>query len=102
MAEVKAVPTGSRPLDGIVVLDLTIALAGPYATFILGQLGARVIKVENPDGPDPCRNNPPYLGRSGVALGRQHVDDVSVSALNRLRGKEAVTLNLKRPGAREV
>ena len=95
-------PTGSRPLEGIVVLDLTIALAGPYATLILAQLGARVIKVENPEAPDPCRSNPPYLGRSGVALGRRHVDDVSVSALNRLRGKQAVTLNLKRPGAREV
>jgi crotonobetainyl-CoA:carnitine CoA-transferase CaiB-like acyl-CoA transferase len=96
------VPTGSRPLDGIVVLDLTIALAGPYATFLLAQLGARVIKVENPEGPDPCRSNPPYLGRSGVTLGRRHVDDVSVSALNRLRGKEAVTLNLKRQGSQEV
>jgi CoA:oxalate CoA-transferase len=102
LAEEKAVPNGSRPLDGIVVLDLTIALAGPYATFLLAQLGARVIKVENPEGPDPCRSNPPYLGRKGVTLGRQHVDDVSVSALNRLRGKEAVTLNLKRPGGREV
>jgi crotonobetainyl-CoA:carnitine CoA-transferase CaiB-like acyl-CoA transferase len=93
---------GNRPLDGTVVLDLTIALAGPYATFLLAALGARVIKVENPEGPDPCRSNAPYVGRAGVALGRQHADDVSVSALNRLRGKEAVTLNLKRPGAGDV
>ena len=90
------------PLAGLTVLDLTLALAGPFATFLLAGLGARVIKIENPESPDPCRQNPPYLGRDGVSLGRTQPDDVSVSALNRLRGKYAVTLNLKRPGAREV
>lgn len=90
------------PLAGLTVLDLTLALAGPFATFILAGLGARVIKIENPESPDPCRQNPPYLGRDGVALGRTSPDDVSVSALNRLRGKYGVTLNLKRPGARDV
>jgi len=84
------------------VLDLTLALAGPFATFLLAGLGARVIKIENPESPDPCRQNPPYLGRDGVSLGRTHADDVSVSALSRLRGKYGVTLNLKQPGAREV
>ena len=92
----------SRPLDGLIVVDLTIALAGPYATFLLAGLGARVIKVENPVASDPCRSNAPYLGRSGVSLTRMDDDDISVSALNRLRGKQAVTLNLKRPGASEV
>lgn len=90
------------PLAGLTVLDLTLALAGPFATFLLAGLGARVIKIENPHSPDPCRQNPPYLGRSGVSLGRTHPDDVSVSALNRLRGKYGVTLNLKQPGARDV
>jgi len=84
------------------VLDLTLALAGPFATFLLAGLGARVIKIENPESPDPCRQNPPYLGRDGVSLGRTRPDDVSVSALNRLRGKYGVTLNLKQPGARDV
>ena len=90
------------PLAGLTVLDLTLALAGPFATFLLAGLGARVIKIEHPASPDPCRQNPPYLGRSGVSLGRRHPDDVSVSALNRLRGKYSVTLDLKQPRAREI
>jgi len=90
------------PLAGVTVLDLTLALAGPFATFLLAGLGARVIKIEHPEAPDPCRQNPPYLGAHGVSLRPTGPDDVSVSALNRLRGKYAVTLDLKRPGAREV
>jgi CoA:oxalate CoA-transferase len=92
----------SSPLGGLTVLDLTHALAGPFASFLLAGLGARVIKIENPDAPDPCRQNPPYLGQDGVSLTRRNDDDVSVSALNRLRGKYAVTLNLKHPQARDV
>jgi CoA:oxalate CoA-transferase len=92
----------SGPLAGLTVLDLTLALAGPFASFLLAGLGARVIKIENPDAPDPCRQNPPYLGPDGVSLGRRSPDDVSVSALNRLRGKYGVTLNLKTAQGREV
>ena len=95
-------PIAGAPLAGLTVLDLTLALAGPFATFLLAGLGARVIKIEHPDSPDPCRQNPPYLGPNGVSLGPTSVDDVSVSALNRLRGKYGVTLNLKRPRGREV
>lgn len=90
------------PLAGLTVLDLTLALAGPFATFLLAGLGARVIKIENPAAPDPCRQNPPYLGRDGASLRPTRPGDVSVSALNRLRGKYAVTLNLKHPEARGV
>jgi crotonobetainyl-CoA:carnitine CoA-transferase CaiB-like acyl-CoA transferase len=90
------------PLAGLTVLDLTLALAGPFATFLLAALGARVIKIENPEAPDHCRENAPFLGRHGVSLGRTAPEDVSAAALNRLRGKYAVTLNLKQPGAREV
>ena len=92
----------SSPLAGLTVVDLTHALAGPFASFLLAGLGARVIKVENPDAPDPCRQNPPYLGPDGVTLCRKGEHDVSVSALNRLRGKYGITLNLKQPQAREV
>jgi len=90
------------PLAGLTVLDLTLALAGPFATFLLASLGARVIKIENPASPDHCRENAPFIGRNGVSLGRSAPDDVSVAALNRLRGKYAVTLNLKQPGSRDV
>ncbi|MEO8097910.1 MAG: CoA transferase [Acidobacteriota bacterium] len=94
--------TNSPPLEGITVLDLTTALAGPYATFLLAGLGARVIKIENPAGPDTCRTNAPYLGPEGPHLTRQHPDDISVSAINRLRNKRAVTLNMKHPEARAI
>src|SRR5690348_1034955 len=90
------------PLAGLTVLDLTLALAGPFATFLLAGLGARVIKIENPEAPDPCRQNPPFIGRNGVSLRPTRPDDISVSALNRLRGKYAVTLNLKHPDAHGV
>jgi hypothetical protein len=51
-----------KPLEGIIVVDLTQALAGPYGTFLLGALGARVVKVERPDGGDRVRSHPPYAG----------------------------------------
>jgi crotonobetainyl-CoA:carnitine CoA-transferase CaiB-like acyl-CoA transferase len=95
-------PIPGKPLDGITVLDLTVALAGPFATLILAGLGAKVIKVENPAGGDSCRSNAPYLGADGPKLVRECEDDISVSALNRLRNKLGVTLNLKHPDARAV
>jgi CoA:oxalate CoA-transferase len=91
-----------RPLDGITVVDLTIALAGPYATLLLAGLGARVIKVENPDGGDRVRNNAPYFGRDGLSMRRRHEDDMSVGTMERSRGKQSITLNLKDPAGREV
>lgn len=93
----------NTPLEDLTVLDLTTALAGPFATLLLAGLGARVIKIENPvGGGDSCRSNAPYLGSEGGTLARRHDDDISVSALNRLRNKLGVTLNLKHPEGREV
>jgi len=94
--------TRVRPLEDVTVLDLTTALAGPFGTLLLAGLGARVIKIENPLSVDSCRENPPYLGKDGATLVRRHPDDVSVSAINRLRNKQAITLNLKHPKARDV
>jgi CoA:oxalate CoA-transferase len=91
-----------RPLEDVTVLDLTMALAGPFATLLLAGLGARVIKIENPLSVDSCRENAPYLGRNGATLVRQHADDVSVSAINRLRNKQAITLNLKNPQSQAI
>ncbi len=91
-----------KPLEGITVLDVTTALAGPFATLLLAGLGARVIKIENPASGDTCRQNAPYLGKDGAKLVRDSEDDLSVSVLNRLRNKEAITLNLKHPRGREI
>lgn len=79
------------PLEDLLVIDLTRALAGPYCTMMLGDLGARVIKIETPDGGDDTRGwGPPFInGESSYFLG-----------IN--RNKESLTLNLKQPDAREV
>jgi CoA:oxalate CoA-transferase len=95
--------SAARPLDGMVVIDLTNALAGPYATLLLAGLGARVVKVENPHrGGDPARNNSPYVTGDGLAVRRSAPEDMSVSMLVRGRGKESVTLDLRDPRGREV
>lgn len=95
--------TETAPLAGKTVIDLTTALAGPYATLLLAGLGARVIKVENPTrGGDSSRNNSPYVTADGISLGRTADEDMSVSMMLRGRGKESITLNLKHPGSRQV
>ena len=72
------------PLDGIVVVDLSRALAGPHAAMMLGDLGARVIKVENPDGGDDSRGwGPPF------------VEGESTYFFSCNRNKESVTADLK-------
>ena len=48
------------PLEGVVVLDVTRVVAGPYSAMILADLGATVIKIENPNDPDYTRNFPPF------------------------------------------
>jgi CoA:oxalate CoA-transferase len=97
---------GSRarpgPLAGVRVVDLTWALSGPFCTLLLAGLGADVVKVENPAGPDSSRGNAPFLGRDGLSLRQHHEDDMSLGHIVRSRGKRAVTLNLKHPDARAV
>jgi len=87
----------------MVVIDLTNALAGPYATLLLAGLGARVVKVENPGrGGDPARNNSPYVTGDGLSVRRQAPEDMSVSMLVRGRNKESVTLDLRDDRGRAV
>ena len=84
------------PLAGIVAIDLTRALAGPHAGMILGDLGARVIKVEVPAGGDDSRHwGPPFVGPEGA--------QESTYFLSCNRNKESVTLDLKSAeGARQL
>lgn len=90
------------PLSDLTVIDLTAALAGPYATLLLAGLGARVIKVEPPGHGETARSNAPYAGRDGISLTRRHDDDMSMAIIDRARNKLSVTLNLKHPQATEV
>ncbi len=78
------------PLSGILVVDLTRVLAGPFCTMLLADLGARVIKVETPDGGDDARRIGPFVdGRSAYFL-----------SLN--RGKESLALDLKSAPDRSI
>ncbi|KAB8192324.1 CoA transferase [Nonomuraea phyllanthi] len=75
------------PLGDIVVLDLSRALAGPHAAQMLGDLGARVIKVEHPDGGDESRGwGPPFVGPD---------HDISTYFLAANRNKQSIAVDLK-------
>jgi crotonobetainyl-CoA:carnitine CoA-transferase CaiB-like acyl-CoA transferase len=78
----------AAPLDGLTVLEIGVFMAAPFATMQLADLGARVIKIENPSAPDPTRATGPFLD------GPQ--DDRHSSPFARLnRNKESVALDLK-------
>jgi crotonobetainyl-CoA:carnitine CoA-transferase CaiB-like acyl-CoA transferase len=63
-----ALPLGDGPLRGLIVIDVTRVVAGPYCTMMLADLGATVIKIENPAEPDYVRSFPPFVeGRGGRA-----------------------------------
>lgn len=83
------------PLSGIRVLDLTQALSGPFATYLLAGLGAEVIKIENPKGGDFARHMPPFFGNGELSKVARDSNDVSYGFMNRSRGKLGMTLNLK-------
>ncbi|PWV67556.1 CaiB/BaiF CoA transferase family protein [Nocardia neocaledoniensis] len=92
----------AQPLSGLRVLDLTVALAGPYGTLLLAGLGAEVIKIESPVGGDIARFNPPFHGRGGIHFDAVSEGDISLSILARARQKKSITLDLKSPEGRAL
>jgi crotonobetainyl-CoA:carnitine CoA-transferase CaiB-like acyl-CoA transferase len=92
------------PLDGIMVLDLTRVLSGPYCTMLLADMGARVVKIEQPNKGDDTRAwGPPFLYPSGhkPAAG-DAVEGESAYFLSINRNKESVTLDFKHAEGRAV
>jgi crotonobetainyl-CoA:carnitine CoA-transferase CaiB-like acyl-CoA transferase len=85
----------SAPLEGTTVIDLSRALAGPHAGMMLGDMGARVIKVESPGSGDDTRGwGPPFVGPED--------DPISTYFLSCNRNKESVTLDLKSDDGRDT
>jgi len=83
-----------RPLEGITILDLSRVLAGPFATQILAELGATVIKVEQPSTGDETRSYEPIArGESG---------EVSAYYLAFNRSKQSITVNLSSPEGQNI
>lgn len=83
------------PLSDVLVVDLSRALAGPHATQMLGDLGARVIKVEAPGAGDDTRSwGPPFVGPED--------DRVSTYFLSTNRNKESIALDLKAEADRDL
>jgi formyl-CoA transferase len=86
-------PSASGPLAGTLVVDLSRALAGPQATMMLADMGARVIKVETPGAGDDSRHwGPPFVGPDD--------DPVSTYFLSANRNKESLQLDLKSDAGR--
>ena len=83
-------PRADRPLSGVRVLDLTRVLAGPFCSMILGDMGAEVIKVEEPGKGDDTRSWPPFVGGEATYF----------LAVN--RNKQSLTLNLKSAEGRAI
>lgn len=96
--ESKSIGTDARglgPLSGYLVVDLSRALAGPHASMMLADLGARVIKVENPESGDDTRGwGPPFVGPAN--------DPQSTYFLSCNRNKESIALDLKSDDGRDV
>ena len=79
---------GARPLDGVRVLDLTWVLAGPYASMILCDLGAEVVKVERPPHGDVARTTGPFV----------NYESMYFQSVN--RGKRSISIDLRSEAGR--
>lgn len=79
-----------KPLENLVVLDLTRVLAGPYSAMMMGDFGANIIKIEQPGVGDDSRAFGPFVGKESAYY----------MSLN--RNKRSMTLNFKEQGARDL
>ncbi len=84
-------PIDEAPLDGVRILDLSRMLAGPYGSLLLGDMGAEVIKIEDPNGGDRTRTGFPLL-----------YEGESIYFLSLNRNKHSLTLNLKDERGRAI
>ncbi|BBB29734.1 CaiB/BaiF CoA transferase family protein [Neptunomonas japonica] len=80
----------TRPLEGLKVLDFSTLLPGPYATMLIADMGADVLRIESPSRPDLVRLMEPQIGGQSAAF----------EYLN--RGKRSLAMNLKKPQSLEV
>ena len=78
------------PLSGVTIVDLSRILAGPYCTFLMAEMGARVIKVEPPKGGDDARAYGPFVNGKSTYF----------ASVN--RGKESIALDLKAEADRKI
>ena len=99
------------PLDGIRVLDLTRILSGPFATMLMADLGADVIKIEQPVTGDPARGNGPFLsarpagedGKRAPAEAKGQAEDAySAYFMSINRGKRSVAIDLGKARGRDL
>jgi crotonobetainyl-CoA:carnitine CoA-transferase CaiB-like acyl-CoA transferase len=89
--EMDKIPAGLPPLKGVRVIDLTRIVAGPYCSMILGDLGAEIIKIEQPK-----------IGDESRAWGPPWVKEMSAYFISINRNKKSLTLNLDHPQGIEI
>lgn len=84
----------SLPLTGLKVLDFSTLLPGPYATQLLADMGAEILRIESPTRPDLVKHMAPFIGEGK--------DKVSAAHASLNRNKNCMTLDLKHPKAKEI
>jgi len=87
----------SLPLAGLKILDFTTLLPGPYATQLLADMGAEVLRIESPTRPDLVKLMPPFVGGDENGKGK-----VSAAHATLNRNKQSMTLDLKHPEAKAI
>ena len=88
----------NRPLAGLRILDISRALAGPYCTMMLGDLGADVIKVERPGFGDESRNwGPPFVGEPYASYPGESAYYMAIN-----RNKRSLTVNMKNEAGQDI